>query len=91
MSKERLEEIKNKLHEIQELINKSKQEDNGKINEKIINLYLNNHIDWLVQRNERYIEIFKKIINVRNDENFNPYAYMILEIIEWAEGALEGE
>lgn len=48
-------------------------------------------IDELEQQNKRYREALKKIVSVKNDEEFNPYNYMVLEIIDWAEQALESE
>ncbi len=43
------------------------------------------------QQNKHYREIFKKISDLKNDEHFNPYAYMMLEIVEWAEIALNSK
>jgi len=43
----------------------------------------------LKQQNKRYREALEKIRTVKYDDDFNPYAYMMLEIIEWAEKALE--
>ena len=53
--------------------------------------YTNAQYVNLLQQNKRYREILKKIVSVKNDEEFNPYAYMIIEIIGWAEEALRGE
>ncbi|MDQ0176014.1 hypothetical protein [Bacillus chungangensis] len=53
---ERLEEIKELLCEIKEKIEEGKREDVETINEKIIDLYLNNHIDWLTSTVEQLID-----------------------------------
>ena len=43
------------------------------------------------QQNKRYREALENIRNVKYDDDFNPYAYMKLEIFEWVEDALEVE
>lgn len=48
-------------------------------------------IGGLKEQNKRYREVLENIRTVKYDDEFNPYAYMMLEIIEWAEEALEGE
>lgn len=44
----------------------------------------------LKQQNRSYREILENIRSVKEDEDFNPYAYMMLEIVDWVEEALEG-
>lgn len=46
-------------------------------------------LESLKQQNKRYREALENIRTVKYDDEFNPYAYMMLEIIEWAEEALE--
>jgi len=59
MSKERLEEIEKELCEIQKLIKKGSQEDIKKINEKIIDLYCNNHVDFLFNQVKQELNLVK--------------------------------
>lgn len=59
MSKERLEEIGKELCEIQKLIKKGNQEDIKKINEKIIDLYCNNHVDFLFYQAKQELNLVK--------------------------------
>lgn len=42
------------------------------------------------RQNKRYRETLENIRSVK-DEDFNPYAYMMIEIIDWADVALRGE
>lgn len=59
MSKERLEEIGKELCEIQKLIKKGNQEDIKKINEKIIDLYCKNHVDFLFYQAKQELNLVK--------------------------------
>lgn len=48
--------------------------------------------DYFKSEINRYKQALEEIASVKKDEEFNPYAYMMIEIIEMAEQALkEGE
>src|SRR5690625_1079190 len=69
--------------------NKQLLKQNKRYRERIEEIEAKNW-EFIVQ-NKRYREALENIRTVKYDDEFNPYAYMMLEIIEWAEEALEGE
>lgn len=100
----RLREIKNKVNNTEEpmlhipcsdikwLI---EQEERAKLMEEYKRRFQDDLLEavtentTLIHENKRYREVLESIRSVKYHDGFNPYAYMMLEIIEWAEKGLE--
>ena len=50
---------------------------------------LQKEVTRLKNENKHYRKALNNILSVKKDKEFNRYAYMKLEIFEWAEEALE--